>query len=463
MQSRRFGPFLFELGPASVRGAGPSAPEVFRLLEDAGLINEVLACSPESRRRYLYTADKLQPLPMSLSEVFTSPLTWKLPWIGLWEMAAVSRSTAPDESVYEFALRHFGKEAADVLIGGMVSGIYAGEPRRLSVEACFGVLHEKEKEDRSVVLSMLKSALRPKRADWFHSDRARELLGTSSLSFENGMQELTDRLAMKVFEEQNDVVEGNRRMNLLTATSVERLERRSGRAGMHVHLDTGEDIEVDHVFSTLPIRPLVKVLGLEECSSSADRCAKDEHALMALNKSIKYVSVAKVHLGYSDTKIPVKGLGHLVPSGEGDGILGMLYNNNIFPEQMEDHQSTGGSLTVLCGGYHFRHVARMPRDQLVDFVQDRVAQQIRLHAEPSVVYTQNLEDCIPQYAVGHIPRVNAALGQLKEEFPHLSVIGNHFCGVGVADCIKVAKRTAESYFAKREAQAMQVGLETYGA
>ena len=431
-------PFLFELGPASVRGAGPSAPAVIQLLEDAGLIDEVLGCSPESKRRYLYTGEKLQALPHSLAEVFTSPLTWKLPWIGLWEMAAVSRSEAADESIHEFALRHFGREAAEVLVGGMVSGIYAGDPKRLSVEACMNVLHESEKKDRSVLLSMLKSAVTAKPEYAFHTQRGRDILGTSSLSFVDGMQTLTDALAEKVFENRQEDTGVDAR--LLTATKVERLEQKEGASGMRVHLSSGEaPVEVDHVFSTLPIRPLVHVLGLDDGAKDG----RPEHALASLNKSIEYVSVAKVHLGYEGEKLPVSGLGHLVPSGEGDGILGMLYNNLIFPQQMKGTENERASLTVLCGGYHFPQVAQMPPDKLVEFCKARVAQQIGFDAEPCVTYTQNLDDCIPQYAVGHIPRMKAAMRELKRDFPSLSVIGNHFYGVGVADCIKVAKRTAE--------------------
>lgn len=70
-------PFLFELGPASVRGGGPSAPAVIRLLEACGLQDEALQSSKLSNRRFIYTNKKLVPLPMNLKELMKCPLTSK--------------------------------------------------------------------------------------------------------------------------------------------------------------------------------------------------------------------------------------------------------------------------------------------------------------------------------------------------------------------------------------------------
>ena len=48
-----------------------------------------------------------------------------------------SRTAGGDETVHEFASRRIGVEAADVLIDAMVSGVFAGDPRRLSLAATF--------------------------------------------------------------------------------------------------------------------------------------------------------------------------------------------------------------------------------------------------------------------------------------------------------------------------------------
>ena len=73
-----------------------------------------------------------------------------------------------DETIHAFAARRIGREAADVLIDSMVSGVFGGNARELSLRACFPKMWEMETEHGGLVKAMLA-----KRRDGGRRRRAR--------------------------------------------------------------------------------------------------------------------------------------------------------------------------------------------------------------------------------------------------------------------------------------------------
>jgi oxygen-dependent protoporphyrinogen oxidase len=63
-----------------------------------------------------------------------------------------------DESVAAFVRRKFGAQLLDRLAAPFVSGIYAGDPERLSLRSAFPQLHEAEKSAGSVIRGMKRAA-----------------------------------------------------------------------------------------------------------------------------------------------------------------------------------------------------------------------------------------------------------------------------------------------------------------
>ena len=61
-----------------------------------------------------------------------------------------------DESVHSFFARRFGEEAALYGAGPMVSGVYAGDPRSLSMRSAFPRLWEAEGAAGSVIRGLLR-------------------------------------------------------------------------------------------------------------------------------------------------------------------------------------------------------------------------------------------------------------------------------------------------------------------
>lgn len=91
-------------------------------------------------------------------------------------------------------------------------------------------------------------------------------------------------------------------------------------------------LEADHIISAIPAPALSKLLPAEAAP------------LARVLSTITAVSVAVVNLQYRGAHLPVQGFGHLVPSSEDPGVLGIVYDSVAFPEQ--DGSPPGLRVTV---------------------------------------------------------------------------------------------------------------------
>lgn len=163
---------LLERGPVSFNGRHDV---IWRLLEALGLEGEAVevgtAQSAPGRAhrpsaRFLVRHGTLQGLsPHPLSLLTTGALSWPERWRLLterWNPLPVG----VDESVHTFFARRFGESFAAGPLAAFVTGVFAGDPQRLSVEACFPELVERTRQHGSFVKAML-AAPKPRRRGVF--------------------------------------------------------------------------------------------------------------------------------------------------------------------------------------------------------------------------------------------------------------------------------------------------------
>src|SRR5262249_37783101 len=184
IRSERRDGYLLELGPQSFSGT----QALKALCGELGIESELVE-APRRAPRYVLMRGALQAVPLSPPALLASSL------LGTGTKARLARdmfgkSEPPeqDESVASFVRRKFSDELLDRLVGPFVSGIYAGDPERLSLRSSFPQLHEAEKSSGSVIRGMMKqmkarkgSAQRP-----------------TLLSFREGNETLVRTLAAKL-------------------------------------------------------------------------------------------------------------------------------------------------------------------------------------------------------------------------------------------------------------------------
>ncbi|XP_025842063.1 protoporphyrinogen oxidase isoform X2 [Vulpes vulpes] len=330
------------------------------------------------------------------------------------------RGKDPDETVHSFAQRRLGPEVASLAMDSLCRGVFAGNSRELSVRSCFPSLFQAEQSHRSVLLGLLLGAGHSPRPDSALIRQARAERW-SQWSLRGGLETLPQALNTYLTSRGVSVLRGQPvcGLNLLPG----------GR--WKVSLGDGS-LEADHVISAVPASVLSKLLPAQ--------AAPLAHALSAITA----VSVAVVNLQYRGARLPVQGFGHLVPSSEDPGVLGIVYDSVAFPEQ--DGSPPGLRVTVMLGGSWLQTLeARgglLSRELFQQQAQQAAATQLGLKEPPSHCLVHLHKNCIPQYTLGHWQKLEAATQFLASQRLPLTLAGASYEGVAVNDCIESGRRAA---------------------
>src|SRR5499425_522252 len=151
IQSVRRDGYLVECGPQSFSG-NASLTSICRDLEI--LDRSILADSKAPR--FVLINGALEKVPLGPG-LLVSPLMGGGTRTALFR-DVLGRSEAPDsdESVASFIRRKFSPTLLDRLVGPFVSGIYAGDPEKLSLRAAFPFLYEADKASGSILRGVFK-------------------------------------------------------------------------------------------------------------------------------------------------------------------------------------------------------------------------------------------------------------------------------------------------------------------
>ena len=191
-RSRAEGGWLVEEGPT---GYLDSEPEFDDLLLRTGISSHKTTANDAAARRYLFHG--------RLREIKANPLAFARAGIlgvgGLARIAAepfvarASRELAEQESIWAFAARRLGPQAADKLIAPMVLGVFAGDARELSLTACFPKLATLEREHGSLIRGMLATRRSRAKGQRFATGPSGKLVSAA-----DGLQSLPRLLADEI-------------------------------------------------------------------------------------------------------------------------------------------------------------------------------------------------------------------------------------------------------------------------
>jgi oxygen-dependent protoporphyrinogen oxidase len=413
VRSERHSEFLCEWGP---NGFLDNAPATLALARRLGLEGRLVRAEQVASRRYLYRRGRLRLVPggpLSFLGSDILPLGGKLRLLA--EPLVRGKRDGADESVFDFAARRIGSAAASVMVDAMVSGIYAGDARQLSLPAAFPRMREVERDHGSLFRAMVSRMRRARRGERQAGGPAGPA-GTLT-SFRDGMQELTDTLARAAGPslELNRPVSGVSHM---------------GRRGLRVHMAEGPPLEADAVVLANPAPETTRMVAAMDPEMAGAIAAIPSAPLVVLHFGFQTAALGEQPVGF----------GFLVPRGEGLRMLGSLWASHIFKERAPAERRL---ITVMIGGAHDPAAAELDDDELVGIVRKELEQAMQIHTPPYFVRLIRHPQGIPQYTLGHLDRV-ATVERRLEQYPGLFVSGNSYRGISINACVEEAPAVADA-------------------
>ncbi|MGB9731253.1 MULTISPECIES: protoporphyrinogen oxidase [Calditerrivibrio] len=389
--------FIVEAGP---NGFLDSKPHTLELLSMAGLSNNLVKSNDLARKRYIMRNGILHRLPENPPMFFKSKLLSFSAKMRILSEYFIQKSVPEDESVADFAIRRLGKEALEYLIGPMVSGIFAGDPEKMSLRSCFPVIRDLEINYGGLFKGMIKKKGKKSGPSG---------PGGILTSYKNGLDNMI-----------TDLLESTSITKMLN-TEVFSIDKKMNR----YILNTNNSLmEFDKIFINTPAYAVSQMLSALDKDLSKD-----------LN-GITYPPVFVVGFIFKteDLEDPLDGFGYLIPHSENKRILGALFDSSIFPDRTRDGYKI---VRTIMGGDKNRWIIEKSDDELIRMAFDDIKETLKIKKEPYKIKYFRWEKAIPQYYIGHY-KIVEKVEEFCKKFDDIFIGGNILYGVGINDCTKTS-------------------------
>ena len=406
-----------EAGPDSFLSAKPAALDLIREL---GLEAEVIGSNDRVRRTYVRRRGRLVPLPDGLMMMVPTRILPMLasPLVGLGtklrmglELFRAPKPKAADQSVTEFILEHYGREAVDYLAEPLLSGVYGGDPAELSVRSVLGRFVELSERYGSLTRGVLAERAKAARA----RGNAEPLPLFRTLK--GGLQQMTDAVCA--------AIAGHAEVRHARVEAVER-----AAASFRLRLD-GDWLDAD------------RLVVATEAHSAARFLPPVNGRLAELLGAVPYSSSMTVALGFEAADFagrPPDGFGFLVPRVERRRLVACTWVGTKF-----SHRAPQAKLVARCflGGRQDAAILDRSDSDVLAIVCEELRDIAGVTAEHRFHRIFRWPRSMAQYTVGHGARL-AEIEARTAAIPGLYLAGNAYQGIGIPDCVRMGKTAAEA-------------------
>lgn len=388
---------------------------------------------PSAKNRYIYYNGEINTLPNSLSSLLLKqPPVFKSVIKSILSEPFVNAGSGQDESLYSFVSRRFNDHVALNLVGAITHGIYAGDAKQLSIKSTMRMLYDAERSSGSVVKGMLasKPSTPIPKVEQAIIDELNDpdiTKTTSVFGFKNGTETLSNELKNWLQQQPN--------VTIITDKHVKKINTTVDGNGIKIYSDDAS-VCVDHVISTIPSKKL-------------DLLLTKDNALVNLSVNPS-VNVAVVNFAFEEgVDLKYNGFGFLTPHPDSSyqlpvpGTLGVVFDSNAMYGQENVHNSKLVKMTVMMGGHMWNTTfgGAQPNELDPQIAFEKASRALSVYLgitqKPKFSMANVLQECIPQYIVGHESRLGELHQDIKHKYKHLlSVTGASYLGVSVPDCVK---------------------------
>lgn len=411
LRTERDGEWQIEHGPNTVI----MKPPLYALLEELDLLDEAQPANAIANKRFVVLDGRPVALPMTPLSALTSPIIGWRGWARLAREPFTPRHDG-EETLADFVSRRLGPRILERMVDPFVSGVYAGDPSRLSVQAAMPRLAAMEQQHGSLIVGGFKRLRQSRREP---SPVPAEWRG-KLVSFPRGLQHLADRLAQRIAARPT--------ASVCTGCDIASVRR-----------DGEQWVVEDSHGQTWRARSLVLAVP---APVAARLLAPLDLALTEPLAAIAYPPVNAIALGFREADVthPLDGFGVLIPRSEGRRTLGALFSSTLFPNRAPEGHKL---LTVFIGGRQNPEAANGDDAAQIAQVLDDLRDLLGIRGEPTWQRVTRWPQAIPQYELGHRERL-AALDAALESHPGLHLAGNWRGGISVGDCLENGRLLGES-------------------
>lgn len=375
--------------------------------EDLGLTPDKISANTNAAKRFIYRNGKLHQVRMPPG-FFLSPLLSVGGRLRLCcePLVPAKKDDAP-ETIFDFAARRIGKEAAQIMVGAMVLGIYGGDARRLSMAHCFPRMVRMEREYGGLFKALM--AVRKNR-------KASPMGPPGTLTtFKGGIGALPERAAAAL---------GSRIRYNTPVTGITKVD-----GGYRVTLGGEESLITRAVVVATPAHAAAGLVS--ELHPAGAQALAD----------IPYAGLTVACLGYPRGAVShdLDGFGFLVPREQDLRLLGCIWTSSLFPFEAPDGSVL---LRVMLGGAPDPEANLLSDEATANLVRKELKPLLRITGEPELVRLYRHPRGIPQYTLGHEKRLQA-IDAAEAACPGLVFVGNAYRGIGLNDCVVAAHRAVE--------------------
>jgi oxygen-dependent protoporphyrinogen oxidase len=405
--------FIIDWGP---NGFLDREPLTLEFVKDIGLSDKLYPSDRKSEKRFIFRNEKLweiNPNPKKFMKSGLLSLAGRLRII--FELFVPAKKDVNEETIYDFAARRIGKEAADILIDPMVSGIFGGDAHKLELGACFPVMEQMEKQYGGLIKAMVKRRKAAKA-----SGSAGGPAGPSGhlTSFKGGLFTLIEHLQELLKED------------IKRSAEIRSIEK-TGNGKFKISQNGSADLFDAMILAT-------------PSYVSADILKPVNGELSDLLNQIPYSSLAVVCQGYKIENVgrALDGFGFLIPHNQKRNVLGSIWTSVIFPEQAPDGMAL---FRTMLGGAKNEKVVELGEEKLAQITTEELTPILGLKGKPDYEKIIIWEKAIPQYILGHRKRL-AKINSVLNEIGNIYIAGNAYTGIGLNDTIKRSYNIVQDLF-----------------
>ena len=415
---------IMEAGPDVFLAAKPAAVALCRKL---GIADQIVGTSAAAKGSFVMRRGRLVRVPDGMSGLVPARIAPFLATrllspagklrVGL-EYFLAARNSDEDESMEHFVVRRLGREMYDRLLEPLLSGIFAGDGRTLSIAAAFPQMRDQEQRHGGLLRGVLAGR------------RVREHGGapngapTGLVSLKRGLGDLVQALELLPATLAN----GSGGIMIRRSACARRIER-SGADEYCIVLAGGESIQANAVIIATPAFEAAPLLiGIDSM-------------LSAVLGEIEYASTATISVALRAASVGTlpRGTGYMVPRAEGRSVLACTFSSSKFKDRAPAYRTL---FRFFLGGAGRGDFVDRPDAELLSIVRSELRDVLGITAAPELVRINRLPRAMPQYTVGHLGRM-ATIDTRLAALPVIALAGAGYRGVGIPDCIRSGAAAAD--------------------